>query len=147
MGMYTTVAVNAELKPEFYGLADKLSGYVEDYSDNCVVTDEDPFFNDSRWMFCTNGGQVLDGLASEYMDIFSVPFLEEQNGRFKSSGDLKNYDNTINKYFNYLVPKLAYEDGRYETTAFAATQYEENNYLVKYFISSTGKIRSEQEEV
>ena len=137
--------VNAELKPEFYGLAQKLEDYCAMDWEGKLVPDTHEFFKHGRWTFCINGDQVLYEEASARMSVPSVPFLEEQDGVFRSAGDLKNYDDTIKKYFDWLVPKLAYDDGRYESKPFAATLYEEHEHLEKYFISSTGEIRLEQE--
>ena len=142
MGIYTSVAMNAELKPEFYGLAQKLEDYYAFHWAGKLVPDTHEFFKDARWTFCINGGQVLDGEASTLMDVPSVPFLEERDGVLRSAGDLKNYDDTIKKYFDWLVPKLAYEDGRYETKPFAATQYEEDEYMILYYIDDSGNISS-----
>jgi hypothetical protein len=145
MGMYTSVAVNAKLKPEFYGLAQKLKDYSAMYWEGKKAPDESEFFKDSRWIFCTSGGNVLYEWAAKFMDVPSVPYLEELDGTLRSSGDLKSYDDTIQKYFDWLLPKLAYEDGIYGDKPFAATRYEEDDYIEKYFINSIGEIRSEQE--
>lgn len=142
MGMYTTIAVKAKLKPEFYGLSNDIRNKKTKNKERYLETTG--FFSDSRWAFCMFGAYSFSGRApAELFGISEIPWLEEDNGVFEATGCLKNYDDTIDNYLNWLVPKLEFESGQYRTEPFAASQYEEDDFMTLYYIDDSGNLTSD----
>ncbi len=142
MGMYTTIAVKAKLKPEFYGLAGMLERmneerYLEDVQG---ALERKAFFSDYRWAFCMFGAYSFSGRSpAELFGISEIPWLEETEGAYEATGCLKDID----KYLNWLVPKLEFELGQYRTEPFAASQYEEDDFMTLYYVDANGNLTSD----
>ena len=143
MGMYTTIAVKAKLKPEFYGLSNNLRTKKKNKNEARYL-EATGFFSDWRWTFCMFGSYMDSGdLPAELFGISEIPWLEETEGMYEATGCLKNYDATIDKYLNWLVPKLEFESGKYRTEPFAASQYEEDDFMTLYYVDASGNITSD----
>lgn len=146
MGMYTTIAVKAKLKPEFYGLAKVLERKNEERYLEYVpgALERKAFFSDTRWAFCMFGAYSFSGRSpAELFGISEIPWLEETEGVYEATGCLKNYAGTIDKYLSWLVPKIEFESGKYRTEPFAASQYEEDDFMTLYYVDASGNITSD----
>lgn len=115
MGMYTEIYVNVDLKPE------TPPEIIETIRAMCEHKKESPLLigKPTRWCYLFNNG-------SYYTPYTSCSHLTYDMGTSRYSliakGDLKNYEEEIEKFFTWLIPHIDGESGDF----IGYKRYEEN---------------------
>jgi len=115
MGMYTALSLGVQLDDEFPQVTETLSNLIHG---NPVTGQNHPFFSTPR-------GAYLLRMDSYYFDYQTHWELkqDEFNGTYLSGvSNIKNYDNEIDKFLDWLSPHMV-------TTGFIGwTMYEEDDF-------------------
>lgn len=124
MGMYTEIFFRAEVDPEAFEIIEALNGGDErEWPDH-------PFFSCPRCDLITNGSSYYfpqaDHYRAERVDHYTGPSYH-----LSFRANLKNYDDEIDKFFDWVTPHVRESGG--EKTFIGYSQYEESDEPRLYY--------------
>ena len=119
MGMYTEIFVNVDFK------SDTPATVIETIKAMCSLDHESEWLQDkpSRWSMLFNNGSYYTPCTS-----VSNMTLDEISNQWSllGKGDIKNYDNEIESFFEYIKPHC-------ENKFIGYSRYEESDEPVLYY--------------
>lgn len=129
MGMYTEIYVKATFPKDTPKEVIEVIKYMMGQSEtNPESLPDHPLFGDTRWRYmlqCSSYYHVPKSVGEFWHDHIS-------NGWYLvSRSDLKNYDNEIEHFFNWISP---YVEKSNEKTFIGYSLYEENNEPTLYYV-------------
>jgi len=103
MGMYTEVLVKCNLLPDLPPEVTSALEFMFNGGDEPPALPEHDFFKKPRWSFV--------GKGSSY---YHIPWPDSRlsGGYLFSRSDLKNYDQEIENFFNWIMPYVSAENGK-----------------------------------
>ncbi len=135
MGMYTEFEFRAQIKPEYVAELAKIAQLEEDtpnsYVDYLALGYTHAFFHSSRCgsITCYGGG---NGYRGGY--VVSRPGFHVEGDVLTIATELKNYDNTIEHFLDWIGPKVVLE------TVKGRVRYEERYDSEDMLVIENGKI-------
>lgn len=126
MGMYTEFYINTEIKKTAPKIVFDVLNYL--FNQNELISEENlpdhPFFKTCRWKFIGKG-------SSFYHIPFPLSKLEKIEGVYylTSRSDLKNYDNEIEKFLDWIMPYIDTTDDFF----IGYSRYEEDEKPTLYY--------------
>lgn len=131
MGMYTELIFGANCKADLLNEIDlAVLQYLFNNGPEPIVLPDHPFFKCDRWKYITKSLSYYFAVRSPYASIKHDKISETWN--LSSRANLKNYDSEIEKFLDWIKPKL--EQGSGYRDFYAIVCYEEQDEPTIYYL-------------